>query len=230
MILAGGIPGALGYFLGTPLFLVKNRLQGPNVLGRIDVESGKYVTVNTTSVESSELKTRGNFKQRQLYSGTWDCLKKIYYGNHQLSKTSSNITGKNIKNLFQGAVPMMFRGAGISSGSFLGYDGCKTILKEQQNLLEEGILLHSIGAIAAAFFCACFSTPFDFIANRCYHNRDFINNRSHIDLKTTIKENGMSILYRGWSAQFAKFGLINVVWFPLYEQLRERVFKIGYFD
>ena len=51
------------------------------------------------------------------------------------------------------------RGAAVTGGQFLGYDGTKTIMKENK-IMEDSFRLHIVAAIAAAFCTATFCLPY----------------------------------------------------------------------
>ena len=66
--------------------------------------------------------------------------------------------------LYRGVGTLMARGACMSAGQNLGYDGCKTFFKKQG--MEDSPILHVFAAVTGAFFGATFSTPADLVMTK----------------------------------------------------------------
>jgi hypothetical protein len=64
----------------------------------------------------------------------------------------------------RGAGVLIIRGATLSAGQQLGYDGMKTYGKSMG--FEDSPALHMVSSIAAAFGSACLCTPFDVVMTR----------------------------------------------------------------
>lgn len=199
MFAAGLLPGAIGYFVGTPLYQVKNRLQA---------EAGLVVEGQlTTGIRAGHPPT---------FSGTTDCFLSI-------------LRKEGVRQLWRGGLPLVFRGAAITSGQFLGYDGTKTEFAKRG--VTDGPVLHVCSAVAAAFCCATFSCPFDIVMNRWQNSKIMGKNYSgtmECVLDMARKE-GPLVFYRGWLPFFTRLAPVLTFYMPLYEQVRKHVFGIGYF-
>ena len=138
---------------------------------------------------------------------------------------------------------MVVRGAALSAGQFLGYDGAKKFFRnnnEQRKRgeatlfaisLEEGPLLHFVSSLSAAFFATTFCLPFDLILNR-YANAKLVGKeyRNLLDCAVqNVRSDGVNVLFRGWTYMFVRVASIFCVYMPAYEQVRKRVLQMEYF-
>ena len=71
---------------------------------------------------------------------------------HGVSETFSS---EGIRGLYKGAVPLLFRGALLTAGQQIGYDGTKTVIKANGG--ADGPLLHGLASIVSAAFATGFS-------------------------------------------------------------------------
>ena len=204
MFFSGLVPGGIGYWLGTPLYQVKNRLQA---------EAGSLGRATAGEVSSASA--------ARLYTGTFDCLTRI-------------VREEGASALFRGATPMVFRGAGVTGGQFLGYDGWKTYVGPALGM-QEGPLLHLCASVAAAFWATTCCTPFDFVMTR-YQNSAAPGSggqqryRNVFDCARQLtRDEGLAVLYRGWTPLFTRLAIVMSTYMPLYEQLRAKVLRMGYF-
>jgi len=196
MSLAGFAAGATGYLCVTPFFQLKTRLQ---------VDTGLFC-------ENKGVFLTGSRKgEPRAYSGTIDAISKIV----------SNEGG--VRQLYRGAVPLVFRGSLLSMGHLGGYDGFKTYALSQ-NLFENGESpkLHVAASVSAAFFACTLSNPADVIMTRWASaptlGKEYLS-ISHM-VKSIVREEGPLVLYRGWTVFFARLAPLLCVMMPLYEQTR----------
>ncbi|KAL1496332.1 hypothetical protein AB1Y20_016288 [Prymnesium parvum] len=131
---------------------------------------------------------------------------------------------------FHGATPLVIRGALLSGGQQLGYDGTKTICKRQA-LLEDGPLLHLAASIAAAGVACTFAAPFDFLQTRYQSGRaDGTQWGSLLECaRAMVAEGGGLIFFRGWIPFFGRLAPLFIINLPLYERLR-RLLGLGYLE
>lgn len=67
--------------------------------------------------------------------------------------------------LFRGSTGLVIRGATVTAGLQLGYDGFRTHIKEN-NLMTDGPILHCISATFGGFLGALFCAPADVIMTK----------------------------------------------------------------
>lgn len=127
--------------------------------------------------------------------------------------------------MFRGASPLVLRGALFSAGQTLGYDGTKTALSQRNNIMQDGPGLHLLGSVVAAFFASTFSAPADFIMVRYQSAPQMgIKYTGPLDcLKQVVSENGVMVVYRGWTPYFCRILPVFLIYHPMYEQFRALV-------
>ncbi|KNC50658.1 uncoupling protein 2 [Thecamonas trahens ATCC 50062] len=200
MALASFAAGGLGYWVSTPTYQVKVRLQA---------EAGKVVdgVLTTGARAGSPPRYRGLF--HALYTIARD---------------------EGPTALYRGAGALLIRGALITTGQLTAYDLTKTRAKAA-GLLGDGPVLHVVASIVAAFFMTTLSAPADILMTR-YQTAPQMG-KSYRGLihcaSCMIRDEGPMVFYRGWTAFFVRLAPLNLVLFPLYEQLR-RLFGLEYMD
>jgi hypothetical protein len=179
MFAAGFMCGSLGFWLSTPLFQMKTRLQA---------EAG---TPNP------------------VYKNGFNGLVKVY--------TEEG----GVRGLFRGAMPLVLRGALLAAGSQLGYDGVKTVAKE--NGVADAPTLHVCASTVAAFLATTFSSPADILMTNYQTARQRGLNYNGVlhCASTMLKEHGVAVFFKGWSVQFARIAPVFAFNMPLYEQFRK---------
>ena len=131
---------------------------------------------------------------------------------------------------WHGATPLVVRGALLSGGQQLGYDGTKTLCK-REGWLADGVTMHVTASVTAAFVATTFAAPFDILQTRFQSGQ--ADGRRWESLAQCVRamlaEGGPAILFRGWVPFFARVAPLFVINLPLYEQLR-RLFGLGFLD
>jgi len=198
---AGLCAGAVGYFASTPLYQAKTRIQA--ISGEM-CPDGTY-------------RDGPNKGKKPIFNGTIHFLSKV-------------MREEGLKGWYRGAGPLIVRGATLTSGQFLGYDNAKTIATSYG--VKDGPILHIGASVAAAFCAVTFSCPADVIMTRYMSAKDLGRPyKSVMDcISQEIKANGASLLYRGWTPFFIRIAPIMTFYMPLFEQIRVKVFGLGYFN
>lgn len=122
------------------------------------------------------------------------------------------------KALFRGSGALVIRGAFLSAGQQLGYDGCKTEARKS-NYISDGPVLHSLASVAGAFGAAVFSTPADVVMTRYQSSREFTS-VVHC-ARSILTQDGPLAFYRGFAPFFIRLCPVFVISLPLTEQLRK---------
>lgn len=120
-------------------------------------------------------------------------------------------------------------GAMLSMGQSIGYDFTKTYAK-RYDMMEDSFGLHIIGSVNAAFLATAFSAPFDILLTR-YQSAGIMGKQYRSVLhcaQDMVKHEGIAVFYRGWSPFFLRLVPSFVLMLPLYEQVRSKIFNIGY--
>ncbi|CAD7934780.1 unnamed protein product [Amoebophrya sp. A25] len=104
MFVGGLIPGFIGYVLVSPVYQAKNRMQAE--AGLLDPASGLLLS-------GARAGKPPEYREKTLY-----CLRCIAAEG----------------NLYRASAAMGFRGAALTAGQMLGYDGCKTYTRRMEPL------------------------------------------------------------------------------------------------
>jgi len=124
--------------------------------------------------------------------------------------------------LFRGSGPLVVRGALLSAGQTLGYDGTKTALSQRSRIMRDGPALHALASVAAALLGTVLAAPADYVMTRyqaaAQAGRPFAGPASC--LLAVLREDGAPALFRGWSPFFLRMAPAFVMFHPMYEQLR----------
>jgi len=151
------------------------------------------------------------------FKGTVDFIKKT-------------IANEGVRGLYRGASILCMRGALLTAGHLLGYDGTKDVMKNY-GIVEDGPILHLLSSVSAALLASFFCIPADYTMTKYMSLRDRgFSDVSIIRLvRDERKKHGVFRFYRGLS-------LLTITLFPIltfnnltYEYLRFQL-GIGYMD
>jgi len=201
MFFSGLALGSFGYWLSSPFYQAKTRLQGQ--LGR-------------------ELVVPGGSGMRLppalLFTDTWDFFQKTF-------------ASDGIRGLYRGATPLLVRGGLFSSGQFLGYDAAKDAAKSTRVLSDGPVLhfIGGISAafLAVTFATPADYTMNKYMTLRDLGGRADQGVLGFI--RDELGNRGMLSFYRGWTPFFARVGPIMCFTMPTYEQFR-LILGLGYLD
>ena len=202
MFAAGMLGGCVGFSLSAPIFQIKTRSQAE--AGVLCPKTGLLLT--------GARRGRRPMYDRGLVSG--------------LIRVAKN---EGPLQLWRGGGVLVFRGSLLSAGQQLGYDGFKTAAKKQG--FRDSPVLHLAGAASGAFFAATFAAPPDVVMTR-YQTGPQMGRVYDGPLgcfRTMIREEGYTVLLRGWMPLFMRLVPLFSVMLPLYEQCR-RALGMAYLD
>lgn len=114
MCVAGILSGAIGYWLATPFFQAKNRMQA--AAGLVCPKTGVY----TTGAYAGQPGPK--------FDGLLDCLRTIVKEGRSIRRGGWELGGGSIgaiASLWRGALPLTMRGSALTAGQFVSYDLCK---------------------------------------------------------------------------------------------------------
>eukprot|EP00937_MAST-01D_sp_MAST-1D-sp2_P007864 g7864.t1 len=209
MFAAGLFSGSLGYFISTPLHLVKTRQQAEVAL--LDAEG--------TLLARGPRAGHPALFARRSPGGVVTSLRAI-------------VGEESAAGLWRGSMALAARGAFISAGQFWGYDMCKTVCKER-GLLLDGPALHTAAGVAAALSAATLAAPSDMLMTRyatAHAVRPSGPYRSYVHCAVELtQQEGAGVWARGWWPMFVRMAPTFVLAMPLYEQLR-RLLGLAYLD
>lgn len=202
MASAGFLSGALSFFLATPFFQAKTRLQGE--AGIVDPRTGLLVT-GTRAGHTPAYRNLLHFVERCVVEeGPWA--------------------------LFRGSSALVVRGSLLSMGHLSGYDGTKTFCKER-GLMTEGTPLHVGASLVGALLGTTFSCPADRVMTAFQtgpmlgrHYRNIGDCAMQI-----LRREGPTGFMRGWLPFFLRIAPTFMSFGALYEQAR-RAMGMDYFD
>ena len=211
MAVAGLLSGAFGYFACAPLWLVKTRWQ---VAAQVRAEAHKDLERRLAAATSS---SSAEAAEREAFAAA--------------VRRAEALPALSVPSRFWlGAGVIVFRGACLTAGQMLGYDGCKTVVAANNNaLLEDGPALHVTAAVVAGFSAATTSAPPDVIMTR-YQSAPpgRFRNVGHC-VRAMWDEGGGSprVFFRGWTASFMRLAPTFIFGITIYEQSR-RVLGLPY--
>ena len=133
-------------------------------------------------------------------------------------------TLKRDGHLWRGAGALVVRGALLSAGMQVGYDGFKTWAK-RRSILEDGPLLHGLAACAGGVGAGVCATPADVVMTRYQASSTY---RSAFGAAADIlRKDGVLAFYRGFTPFVVRLGPVFLISLPLTEQIR-RLAGLGY--
>ncbi|KAF9947288.1 Mitochondrial oxaloacetate carrier protein [Mortierella alpina] len=190
-IAAGGTGGVLSAFLASPLFLVKTRMQ------------------SFTTHEASRV------GHQHYYRHTVDALNSIY-------------RSEGLRGLYRGVDASMLRTGTGSSVQLPLYDIVKQKLTKVAGL-ENGAICHALSSLISGFFVCVVMNPFDIVSTRMFNQapdprtgRGGMLYKNPLDcfIKTVTTE-GVSALYKGFTAHYLRIGPHTICTFVFMEQARK---------
>ena len=133
-------------------------------------------------------------------------------------------TLKRDGHLWRGAGALVVRGALLSAGMQVGYDGFKTWAK-RRGALEDGPVLHGLAACAGGVGAGVCATPADVVMTRYQASSTY---RSAVGAAADIlRKDGVLAFYRGFTPFVVRLGPVFLISLPLTEQIR-RLAGLGY--
>ena len=193
MFASGLVSGACAYFCGSPLYMMKNRLQSEAGLKSAD---GIYLT----GVRNGKAPSYRN-------------------GAHGLVSIAKS---EGILGLWRGSGVLVARGATLNSSQLTGYDGTKRFCKAN-GLLEDGTALHVTASVVGALFLTTCVMPLDVLLTRYQTaqnvaGKDFAGPLSCA--AQLFRDEGPRVFFRGWGPMFCRMLPSSLVTFLLYENIR----------
>jgi len=128
---------------------------------------------------------------------------------------------EGLRGLYKGATPAVQRAAMVNLGELATYDQSKEMVLAS-GVAKEGIITHTIAAMASGLVATIFSTPADVVKTRMMNQRsDAAKYRSTIDCAIqTIRIEGLVGMYKGFFPTWARLGPWQLAFWLSYEQLR----------
>ena len=133
-------------------------------------------------------------------------------------------TLKRDGHLWRGAGALVVRGALLSAGMQVGYDGFKTWAK-RRGVLDDGPVLHGLAACAGGVGAGICATPADVVMTRYQASSTY---GSAVGAAADIlRTDGVLAFYRGFTPFVVRLGPVFLISLPLTEQIR-RLAGLGY--
>lgn len=142
----------------------------------------------------------------------------------QLTRILLLVKEQGIRGLWNGSSPVAARGALFTAGQMLGYDGCKTVFKTS-GVINDGVKLHILSSIVAAFGATLLSTPADYVMARYVSSNSFDSISKCI--AEIYREHGIIGFWRGSGICFVRVCPVMLSYTTIYEQLRHN-FGLGF--
>lgn len=112
-----------------------------------------------------------------------------------------------------------------------GITGSVPTLSTKNHFLPDrvGPPLQLLASVTGAFCAVSCCLPFDLVMVRYQTEPGKYRGGIGSCVRTIWREGGMAAFFRGWTPLFARISIIFSVYMPAYEQVRARVFAMGYF-
>ena len=216
-MLTGLSLGALSALCASPLDLVRVRLQAE--AGRISADGSKL-----------ETGLRAGLPPR-LTGGLIDCIR-------------DEVRARGMATLWRGVEVNVIRGAVIHCSTIVVYEHTKHVAKTRFQF-RDAPSLHLFAGLIAGFIGTTVSMPLDVVRTRIYQVAAAAKTGSSSSSLATsssatataaeavmaiAREGGPFGFFRGWTAAYVRLGPILVFYPALLEQVRKRVFGIGYLE
>jgi hypothetical protein len=134
-----------------------------------------------------------------------------------------------IKRLYRGATPLVVRGACLSAGNMVGYDGTKTVAKGYG--VADDPKLHIVASVVSAATATALAAPADvtmaYVHTARQRGQPF--NGVIRCFTALVRDKGARALFRGYPVFFARMAPAFAVNLTLYEQARQ-LLGLGYLD
>lgn len=190
---SGLISGACGYFCGSLLYMMKNKLQAE---GGLKGPDGVYITG-----------ARKGF--------TPSCRNGAVGLYH-------TVFSEGAAGLWRVSGVLVARGATLSSSQLMGYDGTKSFCKEK-GLLQDGPLLQAVASVVGAVTLTTCVMPLDVTLTRYQTAKNVIGKDFAGPLEcasSMYKQEGVGVFFRGWTPMFVRMLPSSLITFFLYENIR----------
>lgn len=191
MFAAGLLSGATGYFLGSPLYMIKNQLQS---------EAGMLV-------------------DGVYASGARKGLPPLYrHGAHGLHHVWH---AEGIRGLWRGSGVLLVRGATLSSAQLMGYDATKAACKRNGMADGPALqtLASFVGAVIMTTAVMPVDVTLNRFHASATVGQRFTSPLQCV--QAIVKAEGVAGLWRGWTAMFVRMLPSSVITFTLYEGIRK---------
>ncbi|KAJ9449610.1 Mitochondrial oxaloacetate transport protein [Diplonema papillatum] len=207
MVTAGVGSGMCGYWVASPLFMVKVQLQSE--AGVVDAASGLL----TTGAAAGRAPT---------YKHGWGGVCKIVRERGPLA-------------LWSGAGWFTLRGGTFSGSQLAAYDGTKSLCIGK-GWMADGPALHVAASVVASFSLSTAVMPLDNIITMFQASKILTNTSAAPAASTPLgtarlmyQQHGVPVFFRGWSAMFSRMLPTSVATFYIYEFVRSAL-GLNYLD
>ncbi|KAG9063466.1 Mitochondrial oxaloacetate carrier protein [Linnemannia hyalina] len=160
-----------------------------------------------TRLQSYSSNEASRVGQQHYYKHTVDALRHIY-------KT------EGLRGIYRGVDASMMRTGAGSAVQLPLYD----VVKQKMITiggLENGALCHGLSSLISGFFLCIVMNPFDIISTRMFNQGGSLYKSPADCLVKTIKAEGPSALYKGFTAHYLRIGPHTIFTFVFMEQVKK---------
>ena len=144
-------------------------------------------------------------------------LQQTGHMNQSISRTVGEIIRNDgIKGLYRGVGPTTSRAAILTATQLPVYDTAKQYLLFTQ---DDNIYTHIVASMVAGFACATTTSPIDVIKSRMMAMNSNGYGSIWGSLGVIVRGEGISSLYKGWTANFLRIGPHTIVYFSLIKDI-----------
>jgi solute carrier family 25 uncoupling protein 8/9 len=159
----------------------------PTDVVKVRLQNQRKAAISGSSVKNSNL---------VYYNGTWDCYKKT-------------VQMEGIKGLWTSWSANCVRNSVINCAELASYDQYKQMILES-GLMADGTPCYLTCAFGAGFTACIFGSPLDVLTTRHMNSPGKYKNPVDVIL-TTVREEGVTALYKGFTPNVVRLGAFNMV-------------------
>jgi len=126
-----------------------------------------------------------------------------------------------LRSFYRGVHTTMIRAAILNATKLAAYDDFKHQCINR-GLMEDGSALHFCASMVAGVAVASTTTPVDVIRTRMFNQPKGVKlYDGMLDcMVKTVRQDGLRVLYRGFTPQWMRFGPFTIIQFMVWEKLR----------
>ncbi|XP_028397154.1 mitochondrial uncoupling protein 3-like [Dendronephthya gigantea] len=183
----------------------------PKVLTKIaaSITTGTFAVCLFQCTDVVKIRMQASGVKNARYSGAFNAYHTIY-------------VQEGVKGLWKGSFANIARLSLVNVSEVVVYDIIKSFFLARR-LLHDNIPLHLVSAFGAGFAATVIASPVDVVKTRFMNSAPGQYKSALHCAVETMKHNGPTAFYKGFTPNFMRLGSWNIVMFLTYEQLKRAI-------